>query len=137
MKIQFDKNKHKNEKDKFKPIDYQMHQNKIMLRKFSLETKLEKSKNSDYRLYGGMRATLIFSPNCGLPNNEELDKLCLDLQPMMYTQLWCKWEPINIPASSNLINVIGLRYFRVRPIFQWPGQKTKNNDKLKYAVSSR
>lgn len=75
----------------------------------SLEQKLEKSKNSDYRLYGGVRATLIFSPNCGLPNNEELNRICLEIQPMMYTQLWRKWDPINIPVSSEHIAVIGLQ----------------------------
>ena len=72
-----------------------------------LKQDLEKSKQSDYRLYGGMRATLIFSPKCGLPNSEELNMLCLNIQPMMYTQLWRKWQPINIPVSTELISVIG------------------------------
>ena len=110
-------NKHANEKFQLKRFLFQEAQ--LQQIRSSLEKKLEKSKKSDYRLYGGMRATLIFSPNCGLPNNEELDKLCLDLQPMMYTQLWRKWDPINIPVSTNLINVNGIRklsFVSVRPV---------------------
>ena len=28
---------------------------------------------------------------------------------MMYTQLWRKWDPINIPVSSKQIDVIGFK----------------------------
>ena len=78
--------------------------------------KLEKSKISDYRLYGGVRATLVFyprwgiplgKPHWGLPNNAELKILCEEIEPMMYTQLWRKWNPINIPVSTIQIKVIG------------------------------
>ena len=84
-----------------------LHEDVLRLKKY-----FEKSDNSDYRvqLYGGMRATLIFSPNCGLPNNEDINRLCSDIQPMVYTQLDCTWlrKGIDIP-STKLINVFGLR----------------------------
>ena len=67
----------------------------------SFEEKLEKSKNSDYRLYGGVRATLVFHPRWGLPSKEELKLLCEETRPMMYTQLWRKWDPINKPVSTK------------------------------------
>ena len=69
--------------------------------------KLFFSKFSDYRLYGGIRTTLVFNPGLGLPKSEELHKLCEELQPMMNTQLWRKWHPIYIPMSSKQIDVIG------------------------------
>ena len=75
----------------------------------SFEEKLEKSKNSDYRLYGGVRATLVFHPRWGLPSKEELKLLCEETRPMMYTQLWRKWDPINIPNSSKHIDVLGFK----------------------------
>ena len=51
--------------------------------------------------------TLVFYPHWGLPNKEELKILCEDIEPMMYTQLWRKWDPINIPVSTRQIEVIG------------------------------
>ena len=69
--------------------------------------KNNRSKNSDYRLYGGIRATLVFHPRWDLPSNEELSKLCEEIQPMMYAQLWRKWNPINIPVSTKQVDVIG------------------------------
>lgn len=72
-----------------------------------LEQKLQISNESDYRLYGGIRATLVFHPQQGIPNNEELDLLCRVIQPMMYTQLWRNWVPFNIPESTKQIDVIG------------------------------
>ena len=74
-----------------------------------IEKKLDKSKRSDYRLYGGVRATIIFYPRWGLPNNEELSSLCEEIRPMMYTQLWRKWDPINKPVSTKQIEVIGFK----------------------------
>ena len=35
--------------------------------------------------------------------------LCEEIRPMMYTQLWRKWDPINIPKSSKQIEVIGFK----------------------------
>ena len=68
---------------------------------------IKRSKNSDYRLYGGIRATLVFHPRWKLPSNEELLTLCEEIKPMMYTQLWRNWDPINIPVSTKQVDVIG------------------------------
>ena len=77
---------------------------------------LEKSENSDYRLFGGVRATLVFFPKFSLPNNENLSLLCEEIRPMMYTQLWREWDPkfyfpifLNIPVSTKQIDVIGFK----------------------------
>ena len=75
----------------------------------SYEEKLEKSKNSDYRLFGGVRATKVFFPRWGILNTEDLSLLCKEIRPMMFTQLWRKWDPINIPASTKQIDVIGFK----------------------------
>ena len=69
------------------------------------ETK--RSKNSNYRLYGGIRATFVFNPQWKLPSSEELYKLSEEIKPMMDTQLWRKWNPINIPVSTKQVDVIG------------------------------
>ena len=74
-----------------------------------LLVKFDLTKDNEYRLYGGIRATLVFHPRWGLPKNEELYQLCEELQPMMFTQLWRKWEPINIPVSTKQIDVIGFQ----------------------------
>lgn len=80
------------------------------------EKKLEKSKNSDYRLFRGVRVTLVFFPRFSLPNNEKLSLLCKEIRPLMYTQLRRKWFPIfhiptfqNIPVATKQINVIGFK----------------------------
>ena len=75
----------------------------------SFEKSLRTSTTSDYRLYGGVRATLVFHPRWGQPSNEELKLLCVEIRPMMYTQLWRKWDPINIPISTKQIDVIGFQ----------------------------
>ena len=75
----------------------------------SYEEKLEKSKNSDYRLFGGVRATKVFFPRWGILNTEDLSLLCKEIRPMMFTQLWRKWDPINIPVSTKQIDVIGFK----------------------------
>ena len=72
-----------------------------------LLVKLIFSKFSEYRLYGGIRATLVFNPRGSLPTSNELYKLCEELQPLMNKQLWQKWHPIYIPMSSKQIDVIG------------------------------
>ena len=77
--------------------------------KISYEEKLEKSKNSDYRLFGGVRATIVFFPRWGILNIEDLSSLCKEIRPMMFTQLWRKWDPINIPVSTKQIDVIGFK----------------------------
>ena len=65
------------------------------------------SKNSEYRLYGGVRATLVFHLKWSPPNNNDLQALCERIQPMLFTQLWRKWTPINLPETTEDINVIG------------------------------
>ena len=74
---------------------------------FDFEEKLQNSKISEHRLYDGVRATLVFYPRWGLPNKKELSSLYKEIRPMMYTQLWRKWDPINIPVSTKQIDVIG------------------------------
>ena len=81
----------------------------IAIRNILFEEKLQKSKISDYRLYGGVRATLLFYPRWGLPINEELILLGMEIRPMMFLQLWRKWDPINIPVSTKQIEVIGFK----------------------------
>ena len=92
-------------RSKTKDVDV-LHRNFM---KISYQVMLEKSKNSDYRLFGGVKATLVFQPRWGLPNNEELSLLCEEIRPMMFTQLWRKWDPINIPESTKQIDVIGFK----------------------------
>ena len=65
------------------------------------------SKRSEYRLYGGVRATLVFNSKCSSLRNYNLQALCQMIQPMLFTQLWRKWTPINLPKSTGDINVIG------------------------------
>ena len=81
----------------------------IANRNIVFDDKLQKSKISDYRLYGGVRATLVFYPRWGLPNKKELSLLCKEIRPMIFTQLWRKWDPINIPVSTKQIDVIGFK----------------------------
>ena len=81
----------------------------IAYRNIEFEEKLQKSNKSDYRLYGGVRATLVFYPRWGLPNKKELSLLCKEIRPMIFTQLWRKWDPINIPVSTKQIDVIGFK----------------------------
>ena len=65
------------------------------------------SKRSEHRLYGGVRATLVFNSKCSSLRNYNLQALCQRIQPMLFTQLWRKWTPINLPKSTGDINVIG------------------------------
>jgi len=81
--------------------------NKATENRSKFEKELIRSKNSEYRLYGGIRATFIFFPRYDLPTQKELNMLCEKSQQMMYTQLWRKWTPINIPKSIEEIDVIG------------------------------
>ena len=72
-----------------------------------LAAKLSLSRISEYRLYGGIRATLVFNPLLGLPDKKELKRLCKNIQPMMFTQLWRNWDPIKLPITTLEIDVIG------------------------------
>ena len=72
-----------------------------------LATKLSLSRISEYRLYGGIRATLVFNPLLRLPNKRELKRLCNNIQPMMFTHLWRNWDPVRLPVTTLEIDVIG------------------------------
>ena len=71
------------------------------------ETKVKESRKSEFRLYGGVRATLLFHPKRGLPNADELRRLSDTLSPMLYTQFWRKWDPVDVPKSTKEIKIIG------------------------------
>ena len=71
------------------------------------ESKVKESRQSEFRLYGGVRATLLFHPNRGLPVAYQLNRLSELLSPMLYTQYWRKWDPVNVPQSTTEVNVIG------------------------------
>ena len=71
------------------------------------ETKVKESRKSEFRLYGGVRATILFHPNRGLPLAYQLSRLSDLLSPMLYTQFWRKWNPVNVPQSTTEVNVIG------------------------------
>ena len=73
----------------------------------NLRKNITASERSEYRLYGGVRATLVFNLKFSRPTNDELEDLCRRIQPMLFTQLWRKWTPINLPKSTTGINVIG------------------------------
>ena len=72
-----------------------------------LMAKLHLSKYDEFRLYGGIRATLVFNPRLGLPNKRELKRLCNNIQPMMFTHLWRNWDPVRLPVTTLEIDVIG------------------------------
>ena len=73
----------------------------------TLRKNITASERSEYRLYGGVRATLVFNLKFSRPTSDELEDLCRRIQPMLFTQLWRKWTPINLPKSTTDINVIG------------------------------
>ena len=67
---------------------------------------IKRSKNSDYRIYGGVRATFVYN-QWKPPRSEKLYKLCEQIRPMMFTQLWRRTDPFNIPVSTKQVDVIG------------------------------
>ena len=71
------------------------------------KTKVKESRTSEFRLYGGVRATLVFHPKRDLPRADNLKRLSETLSPMLYTQFWRKWDPMNVPKSTSEIEVIG------------------------------
>ena len=71
------------------------------------KTKVKESSKSEFRLYGGVRATLVFHPKHGLSQADELKKLCENLSLLLYTRYWRKWDPINVPKSTTEIKIIG------------------------------
>ena len=71
------------------------------------ESKVKESGQSEFRLYGGVRATLLFNPNRGLPLAYQLNRLSDLLSPMLYTQYWRKWDPVDVPQSTTEVSVIG------------------------------
>ena len=70
-------------------------------------SKVKESRKSEFRLYGGVRATLVFHPKRGLPKADNLKRLSETLSPMLYTQFWRKWDPSDVPKSTPEIEVIG------------------------------
>ena len=71
------------------------------------ESKVEESRQSEFRIYGGVRATLLFHPNRGLPVARQLNRLSDILSPMLYTQYWRKWDPVDVPQTTSEVEVIG------------------------------
>lgn len=71
------------------------------------KTKVKESSKSEFRLYGGVRATLVFHPKHGLSQADELKKLCENLSLMLYTRYWRKWDPVDVPKSTTEIKIIG------------------------------
>ena len=95
----------------FQKLDVKQLEKKITRSKREHENNLKASKNKAYRLFGGIRATLLFHPKRGLPSDESLNRLFDNLKPMLFTQLWRKWDPLKIPKSTSNINVIGFQEY--------------------------
>ena len=71
------------------------------------KSKIKESKKSEFRLYGGVRATLVFHPKRGLPKADNMQRLSQTLSLLLYTQYWRKWDPTDVPKSTTEIEIIG------------------------------
>lgn len=77
-----------------------------------LDAKMKLSKVNDYRLYGGMRATLVFDHQSCFAEScydraQNYENLCRTIEPLLLTQLWTLKNAYNIPNSSKDIKIIG------------------------------
>ena len=77
-----------------------------------LDAKMKLSKVNDYRLYGGMRATLVFDHQSCFAEScydraQNYENLCQTMEPLLLAQLWTSKNAYNIPNSSKDIKIIG------------------------------